>query len=499
MSSPLSAVGAKIASGAALMLLLKMLERMIGVASMFVLARLLAPADFGLVAIATSVYALLELLGAFGLDVVLIRARDPDREMYDTAWTINLLFYLLCGFALVAGAPFAAHYFSEPRLVLVMQLLALAAAFQGIENIGIVAFRKDLNFGKDFTLTIAKRLITTVTVIVLAYTLRSYLALAIGIVLGRALGAALSYAMHPFRPRLTLSRWREMLGVSGWLLANNYLSFAIDHGPRIALGKLVGPAAVGVYTLAHEITTMVINEFVAAINRAALPGYAHVSGNAEALRREVTNVLAAIGLIVFPAAVGLACVADIALPVLLGEKWAGAAPLLQVLAFAGMLRALQSNIGAAYLVRGKPQRITTLLGIQVAVLALAFGVLFKEHGAMAVAIGHVSAAAILLPLNFVIVRSEIGFTTRMAAVALARPALAALVMGIALRVVVPQTPLNRGGTWTTLLIEIVVGALCYFASVAALWWMAGKPEGPERMVLLRVRAMLNRLRRHAST
>ena len=102
----------KIAKGAALMVLMKLLERSLGIVSTLVLARLLVPADFGLVAMAMSVVALIELASAFSLDVLLIQRSNPTRDHYDTAWTFNLLMGVGCGLAIALLAHPAAVFYA---------------------------------------------------------------------------------------------------------------------------------------------------------------------------------------------------------------------------------------------------------------------------------------------------------------------------------------------------------------------------------------------------
>ena len=86
------ASGRQIAKGAAWMMGFKLLDKSVGLISTLVLARVLTPADFGLVAMATAVVALLELMGAFGFESALIQRQNTERSHYDTAWTFNVIF-----------------------------------------------------------------------------------------------------------------------------------------------------------------------------------------------------------------------------------------------------------------------------------------------------------------------------------------------------------------------------------------------------------------------
>lgn len=144
--------------GSAWMIAARWAMRLIGLASTVILARLLAPDDFGVIAIALIVVGLLETVAYAGVDLALMRPGADSREHYDTAWTIQLIQgALIAGFLLLL-APWVSPFFSEPRATAVIQVIALRPLIMGLQNIGIVAFRKELDFAKDFRFTLYTKL-----------------------------------------------------------------------------------------------------------------------------------------------------------------------------------------------------------------------------------------------------------------------------------------------------------------------------------------------------
>ena len=124
-----------IAKGAAWMVLFRLLDRMIGIVSTVILARLLIPADFGLVAMAMSIIALIELATAFSFEIALIQKQDPQREHFDTAWTLNILIAVAGALLTAAVAYPAASFYGDPRLGPVMFAIGGAWLISGFENI----------------------------------------------------------------------------------------------------------------------------------------------------------------------------------------------------------------------------------------------------------------------------------------------------------------------------------------------------------------------------
>jgi O-antigen/teichoic acid export membrane protein len=223
------------AHGAFWMVLFKLLERSIGLVSTVILVRLLLPADFGLVAMATSIIAVLELLGALNFDAALIQNPNAERRHYDTAFTFNVLFGSVCALLLLLLAWPAAGFYNEPRLTPVIAWLALSTWIGGFENIGVVAFRKNMRFDQEFKFLLAKKLIAFAVTVSLAFALRSYWALVVGMVTSRACGVVISYFSQAYRPRLTLSARHELLHFSRWLLLNNILFFLVQDSSGVKI------------------------------------------------------------------------------------------------------------------------------------------------------------------------------------------------------------------------------------------------------------------------
>src|SRR5690606_13766844 len=143
-------------------------DRVIGVVSTLIPVRVLTPADFGIVAMAQSFLFLAQLISAFGFEVALINNPAASDDHYLSAWTMNVIMGTCIFLIVIVAAQPVADFYEQPRVFWVVCALGLSPLIGGFENIGVVAFRKELNFHKEFAFQISKKVVSFVTVVPLA-------------------------------------------------------------------------------------------------------------------------------------------------------------------------------------------------------------------------------------------------------------------------------------------------------------------------------------------
>src|SRR3954447_6711104 len=200
----------KTARGAGWVVAWRMITRTLGLFSTLILVRLLAPSDFGLVALGSSFSVAIEAFSWIGLEEGVIRHKQPSPALYDTAFTLAILRGAVVGAVIAAAAYPGALFFEERRLVWVIAALGFTAFIEGFINVGTVEFRRDFSFQNEFRLFLLPRVLSVITAVSLAAVYRSYWALIAGIVSNQALRVVFSYTMHPYRPRLRLVAWRDL-------------------------------------------------------------------------------------------------------------------------------------------------------------------------------------------------------------------------------------------------------------------------------------------------
>jgi lipopolysaccharide exporter len=489
----------EIARGAAWMVLMRLLDRMIGVVSTALLARLLIPADFGLVAMAMSIIAIVELATAFSFEVSLIQKSDPQRSHYDTAWTLNVITAAGAALVMAALALPAAAFYGDPRLAVVMWCIAAAWLLTGFQNIGIVDFQRRLNFAAEFRFMLSKRVFAFLVTVAAALWFRSYWALVIGMAAGRVAGLALSFWMSDFRPRLTLVHARELITFSGWILGNNVLAALLGKAPHFIVGRAFGAQSLGAYTVGAEVASLAHTELIMPINRAMFPGYSRLTGDMPLFRQTCIDATGVILLVVFPVSVGIAVLAAPFVRLLLGSQWGEAVAIIQVLAVAGAVTAITSNSVSVYLALGRPWLVASVLLPRLLLLA-AIAIFFaRDFGLIVVAWAELAAAVGSLAISLPVLFSVLALPASTYFAALWRPVLASVVMGALIHVALPPMSIaaSVGTAAWHLGLGIAMGALVYPVLIAALWWLSGRPRSAEVMIAGKAAEAWGRLRSRA--
>ncbi len=487
MSSSARGIGSQIAAGVAWMVLMRLAIRMLGFVSTIVLARLLTPADYGVIALAMIFVGLLDAFTAFGFDVVLIQDQDAPPEKYHCVWTLTVIRGISLAAITFLAAPLCADFFDEPALAAVLQVLAFATLVGAFENTATVDFRKHLQFDREFRLMVYPKVIGFVVTVALAIAWRDYWALAVGMVATRLVAVITGYVMRPYRPTPCLDHWAEIFRFSKWLMANSILRYGYNNSESMVLGKLMGSAAVGAYAIANEIAMMVSSELVAPIQRAILPGYAKLARSENGLRDAYLAVLGVTNVVGLPVSAGIALTADLFVPLLLGEKWSQAIPLIQILSVAVVLRLGLANSGTVYVVSGKPW-LTTLLSV----VSLAGGIPLiiwgvMSAGAVGAAIGATSMIGLFAACNAYVISRLLGLGRGAILGAVIRPLLAAAVMVVTVAAVRSAIAFPALGGSVALVAELTcavsIGAGVYGAALLLLWRARGYPPGAESRLL----------------
>ena len=467
--------------GGVVLVMLRMSIRAIGLVSIVILFRILSPADFGIVALAMLVVGFVEVLAEFGFDQVLLRNPNAVRGDYDVAWTLNLIRGVVVAALLLALAPFAASFLAEPKLTPVVLVLALAPLLDGLQNIGTVDFSKNLEFQKEFKLKVAQKLVSFVVTLVAAFVLRNYWALVLGVISGRLANIALGYALHPFRPRLTLQGWGGMMRFSIWILLNNVVLYAGNQTDKVIIQRNFGAHTVGIVRVAEEISGMVM-ELVWPVEKALYAGYVKVAHDMERLRHTMLVSAGLVAMIGVPLSLGLGALAEPAINVVLGAKGHDAIAFVQVYVLHGAIRSCLCGVIPIFMVLGRPEVMAqvTLITVVVRLAVLLLG--FPLIGLAAVPWSMVAGTS----TAYLLVWWRVSMQLRLGAFdlpgAVWRCVVASATMAVAGWWMSNTVPAGLGD-FARLMLFVPLCTAVYVGALGMLWMLCGRPDGPERTAL----------------
>lgn len=452
--------------------------RLIGLVSVFVLARTLTPADFGIVALALATLAIVDVFSALGLRQALLRVKDPDESYYNTVWTIQLLVLIFLAIVAVALGPVVAWIYEEPALSWVLAALATRFVFFGLANIGIIDFERNLEFGRDLRFRLAVRLSTFVVTVGAAIVLQNYWALVIGGVSQGVIHCIASYIVHPFRPRLSLARRAEMLRVSIWMFLASAAYAVSSELERIVVGRIANLDLVGSYSVSKGLASIFTEEVATALNRVTFVTTARTQSNLGAEPVRMQSLLGAYAMIAAPLGLGLAATSANSVHVLLGDQWASAAPYLALIAPAAALFAVFKLITSSLQASGKA-KLAAMLAIAAAAAICAVTVVMANGGqALDIAQAILITNASILVCAIVILAVDEKANVVPLLLAPARPFAAAVIMYIGVVGIAGSADVSL----VILLQQAALGAAIYAASLPAIWAISGRPQGAETIV-----------------
>lgn len=371
--------------GALLVVGMRWTDRLIGFVSTLILAHLLLPEDFGIVAMASVVVGLIDMLLDLGVGSALVQNKHAGREEFDTAWTIRLIQSAFVAVFLSLTAPFAAEYFRDARVIDVIRVMALSTLIGSFENIGIVAFQKNMEFGRDFQFFFFRRIAGFLVTMMLAFWLHSYWAMVIGSVVGRSVGVAVSYWLHSYRPKFSMARIKEIWSFSQWILVRNVANYGVTQIDKLLVGRRTDAATMGSYTLANDIAAMPTTELLAPISRVLFPVFVDAVHDSKKLRVVFCKAFGVQTILALPAGVGLCMVAHDAVPLLLGEHWRQTIPLIQTLSLISVFSALTYSSSYVLVALGKVNLQAFAGWLELGLLAFLAIVVFPDAGAQGIA------------------------------------------------------------------------------------------------------------------
>lgn len=475
----------KIARGAAIMSAARIGARFIGFINTLVLARLLTPDDFGVVAIGVTIMQLLQNFSDIGVAQAVIKYHDGDRDQTDTLFTLSLLRGVGVAAILAFLAVFAGRFYADERMTTIFLAFAGTTVLSGLINPRFYEFERDLDFSKEAFVSIALKVISVLVSILIAVAFRSYWAIVAGYGAGVLSQLILSYVLKPYRPRLSLKSVSSLIEFSGWVTATSALVALNNKTEVLIIGRMLGTRLTGLFHVGEQVAAIATTELATPIARAVYPGLSTLQADADAMRRAFLRGTEALAAIALPAAVGSALVADEIVSILLGDKWPGAVPIVQVfgpvLGLMSIFFATQGLAMAAGMTRLVFFRELIFLCVKLPVFVVATHIWGLTGALVAVAFNSVVYVSLQSRL-YAQVTKRSAFEPILTCW---RSILALSGMLVWFWLIRPMVAdgLETLPTAVRLLVDVAFGASGFIAMHFSLWQLSGKPEGIERSFL----------------
>jgi len=385
----------------------------LGIVTLAVLARLLSPADFGLMGMIMVVIGFAQAFADMGISNAIIYRQDATKDQLSSLYWLNILAGAIIFCVVCASTPLVVGFYHEPHLSKLLYLTAVIFLITPLGQQFQILFQKELEFDGLAKIEIATSVVNSTVAIGSAFAGLGVYSLIYGQLAATTAKVALlcGAGWRRWRPSLHFAK-RDLKGYVSFGLyqmgerAINYLNSNLDY---LLIGSMLGARALGYYTLAYNLIIKPSSMINPVITKVAFPVFSLIQNETEKLRRSYLKVLQVLATVNFPMMAGLAVVAPIAVPVIFGEQWLPSVVLIQILTIVGLLRSTGNPVGSLLLAKGRADlgfkwnlalAVTQIPGLYLGV---------KLGGAVGVAIAFSILMALYSIFNYlVLIRTLLG-------------------------------------------------------------------------------------------
>lgn len=309
-----------------------------------VLARLITPEEFGLVAMSGVFSGLAYILSDGGFGTALFQKKDADHLDYCSVFYFNIALSTIVYILFFFIAPYCADFFGMPEITWIMRVSLLSLVINPIGTLHGLKFRKSLDFRKPAIRNIFVQLISSIVAIVIAFLSFGYWALVIQGVLQTTLGCIANWMMCPWRPTLDFSffRLKSMLGFGSRMFATLLVDYGFGKSYDTVIGKFYSPSTLSFYNRACSTANMFSDTIVGVINGVAYPALVQIQDDKDRLKYNTLRFLRVATLCVFVILSYLFVLAEPLFHFMYSSRWDAAIPLFRIVCIWGGLKCISS-------------------------------------------------------------------------------------------------------------------------------------------------------------
>ncbi|MEX2282846.1 MAG: lipopolysaccharide biosynthesis protein [Gemmatimonadota bacterium] len=439
----------------------QLLAQAISWVATLVVIRLLSPADYGLMAMVMLFVNFMLLVADLGVSSALVQAKEVESRHYQQVLGVIIVTNVIAAGVTFLGAPLVAAFFDDPRITLLVRVLSLNFLVCAISSLSQARVIRELDFRVKSVVDVSATVGGAVASLLVAFGGGGVWALVIGL-LAQNLVRAVGYLMaSPLRiwPVISLQSLSPMLQFGALVSVDRILFFFYGNVDSVLAGKVLGEASLGLYTLALTLAALPLQKVVPTLTQVSFAAFARIQDEPERVRRNLLRAVRLVSAAAFPAVFGMAVVAPVMVPLILGDRWAAVIVPFQVICLILPLRSLSAVISTALLGTG---RAGVNLGNMLLSLALMSGAFWVgvQYGVLGLALSW----AIMFPIVFLITTwfslRALAIRGRDLVTSLAPSILFSVVMSLTVLVVDQTLPAGFDG-WFRLGILILAGSVVY--------------------------------------
>ena len=348
-------IGAQVRRGVAVTGGIDVLRQVVELAGGIVMARLLRPEDFGIVAVVMSFLQISHTVGNLGMGAAVVQTRTLEHDTADTAFTVSTLVALGLTLAGVIAAPLAASFFRIDALTVAMPILSLQVLLAGLSAVPVALLRRDLRFGRVAMVEGSATVLHAAVGIGMALAGYGFWSLVWAPVVTGVWTAVGALLASGYRPRLSLPsrRVEGMLRFGGGLTLKNIFVFIGRNMDNLIVARMLGEAATGLYTRAFNLTRLPQLRVVNLVYQVSYPAFCRLRDDELRFHDMFERASRLIALAVAPILLGLAALSEDFILGVLGPQWSAMTLPLSLLAGAALVNSLHTLVGAAIEASGR--------------------------------------------------------------------------------------------------------------------------------------------------
>jgi PST family polysaccharide transporter len=320
-----------------------------------ILARLLTPKDFGLIAMIVVFTGFAALFSEMGFGTALIQRKVIEERHLSSIFWLNIAVGLILTCIFFAGAPLVSTFYSEPRLKTLTMFVSANFFLSSFKVVQFSILSRSMDFRKLAVIETTTMFIAGSFAITLALFGYGVWSLAWQMIITTIIGVILFWLFTEWRPRFQFDKnaVKELLGFSSNLLGFNVFNYWARNIDNLLIGKFVSSAGLGIYSRAYGLMLMPLSQISATLGRVLFPSLSKTQDDKVLAKKIYLKTIGAIALLTLPMMTGLMVVADSFVLALLGPKWAAVIPVLRILCLVGMMQSLGTTVGWVYSSQGR--------------------------------------------------------------------------------------------------------------------------------------------------